>query len=412
MKSVNRREFVAAVAAVSFAPCASALAKPGAAPQFAYVGTYTARPDGTGNGEGIYLFDVDATSGALQNRRLAAKSANPTWIAIHPSRKFLYATNEVSDFTGPDGKQGGSVSAFALDAATGALTPLNVVASEGAAPGHMSLDATGRFAFVANYGGGTFAVLPIREDGRLGPAVQILHDTGAHGARLATDAPAGSFAISGHERPHPHQILADANNRFVLAVDLGEDRIYSYRLDAQSGRLTLPASGGITSLPSGNGPRHVLFHPNQRWLYLVEEEASRVAFYHYDGTTGSLQLVQSLSALPEGFAGTNYGSEIVLSADARFLYCAGRLHDAIAIFAVAANGRLKYQGEVPSMGDYPRHIALSHNGNHLYVCAQRSDVITSFRVNRATGALSFTGRYTAAGAPAVLTLLEESGSKG
>jgi len=401
----NRREFLVGAAAAALGARTVILAEPVAKTRFAYVGTYTSRPDGTGNGEGIYLFDVDAETGELRNRRVAAKSVNATWLALHPSKKFLYASNEVSDYVGPDGKLGGSVSAFAIDAATGALTALNVVASEGAGPGHISVDASGRFAFVANYGGGTFAVLPILDNGHLGPALQVIRQTGAHGAQLATEAPHGSFAISGHDRPHPHQILATPDNRFVLAVDLGEDRIYTYRLDAATGKLTLADQDAVTSLPSGNGPRHVLFHPNQHWLYLVEEEASRVAFYHYNQATGKLALQQSLSALPEGFAGTNYCSEIVLSADARFLYCAGRLHDHIAIFAVEADGKLTYQGEVSAMGDYPRHIALAPDGNYLYACTQRSDAITTFRVDRATGALRFTGRYTAAGAPAVLTFL-------
>jgi len=398
--STTRREFLISAAAVTLAGSASGIAaETGPSARFAYVGTYTA----TGNGEGIYLFDYDAATGEVRNRRLAAKTANPTWIAIHPSKKFLYASNEVNDFTAAGGTPGGSVSAFTIDRTTGSLTPLNVAASGGAGPAYISIDATGRFLFVANYGGGSFAVLPIFEDGHLGVAIDLHRDLGPSGARVATDAPRGSFAISGHDNAHPHMIAADPNNRFVLAVDLGEDRIYSYRFDAQTGKLTAPPI--FASVPSGNGPRHFVFHPNKRWLYLLEEESSRLAFFHYDEATGVLTEQQSLSTLPEGFAGTSYSSEIVLSPDGRFLYCAGRLHDAIAIFSIGPDGRLTARGEVSSMGDYPRHAALAPDGRFFFVCTQRSDAITTFRVDRASGALSFTDRYTPVSSPTVLAFL-------
>lgn len=398
--TATRREFLSTAAALALAP-ALVQAAP-AAPRFAYLGGFTSRPDGTGNGEGIYLFDYQPSTGRLRHRRLAAKTVNPTWLALHPSRNFLYASNEISDYPSPSGSPGGSLSAFAIDSASGALSLLNTVSSTGPVPSHISLDATGRFLFVSNYGGGNLALFPLLDDGRIAPVRQVLAHSGPAGARLATEAPLGSFAISGHDRSRPHQVLVDPGNRFLLAVDLGEDRVYTYPFDPHSGHLSEPA---FLALPSGNGPRHLLFHPHRPWLYLLEEEASRIAFCHFDPASGAITLRQSLSTLPPGFAGTSYASELVLSPDARFLYCANRLHDTVALFALAPDGHLVARGEFPTLGDYPRHIALSPDGAFLFVCAQRSDVVTSFRVDRSTGRLHSTGDDTPAGAPAVLLFL-------
>jgi 6-phosphogluconolactonase (cycloisomerase 2 family) len=365
----------------------------------AYVGTYTTPTDGNGKGEGIYLFDVDAHSGELSNRRLAAKTPNPSWISTHPSKKYLYAINEVNNFGGGSG----SVSAFALDAASGELTLLNTVSSAGAGPAHMSLDAQGKFVFVANYAGGTIAVLPIGVDGRLGDAVDARQDTGSVGALHATSAQYTNFAISGHDKPHAHMIAADAGNRFVLSTDLGQDRIYIYRFDAATGKLT--PNGEPVSLPSGDGPRHFAFHPNGHWLYLLCEESSTIVFFHFDPEAGVLSSAQTLSALPAGFAGTSFGSEIQISPDGKFFYSANRLHDTIAICAIGSDGQLTLLGETSTMGDYPRYFAFDPSGNFVFVCDQRSDCITSFRVERKTGMLTFTGKYAAVGSPAMIAFL-------
>jgi 6-phosphogluconolactonase (cycloisomerase 2 family) len=365
----------------------------------AYVGTYTTSVDGSSHGEGIYLFDIDSQSGQLSNRQLAAKMPNPSWIAIHPSKKSLYAINEVTDFAGGNG----SLSALAIDAASGGLTLLNTVSSAGAGPAHMSLDRSGKFAFVANYVGGSIAVLPIEADGRLGNAVDVHHDIGSIGSAQATNAPRGSFAISGHDTPHAHMIAATPDNNLVLATDLGQDRIYIYRFNAQTGKL-IP-NGDPVSLPSGDGPRHFSFHPNGRWLYLLEEEASVIVFFHFDPEHGSLSAQQTVSALPPGFAGTNFGSEIQISPDGRFLLSANRLHNTLCLCAIATDGRLTRIGEASTMGDYPRHFAFGPSGNFIYVCDQRSDCVTSFKLDHATGQLAFTGNYAAAGSPAMIAFL-------
>jgi 6-phosphogluconolactonase (cycloisomerase 2 family) len=365
----------------------------------AYVGSYTSAIDGGANGKGIYRFEMDARTGALAGQKLVAETPNPSWIVIHPSKKYLYSVNEIVN------QETGSVSAFAIDPTRGDLTPLNTVSSEGRGPAHMSLDVLGKYAFVANYAGGTIAVLPIVEGGRLAAAIDVHRDSGSVGARIATNSPPGSFAISGHDAPHAHMIAADPGNRFVLTVDLGQDRIYVYRFDPNTGKLILSDGASFVSFPSGDGPRHFVFHPNGHWIYVLCEESSAVAFFHYDAARGTLVLQQTISSLPPGFAGTNFTSEVVISPDGRFLYAANRLHDTIAICSIGSSGELKLLGEVSTMGDYPRHCTFDPGGNFFYVCNQRSDSITCFSAHRETGLLSFTQQYIPVGTPSILTFL-------
>jgi 6-phosphogluconolactonase len=404
---MDRRTFVKGACALSVAHLTlragrAATAAPANSSRFAYVGTYTGAVGAGSNGEGIYLFDVNPATGQLSNRKLAAKSPDPSWIAIHPSKRFLYAVNEVSDYNG----KSGSVSAFAIDQATGNLRSLNVVDSEGAGPCFLSIAASGRYAFVANYGGGSAAVLPILEDGSLAKAANIHRDTGELGSAQARDAPAGSFAVSGHDAPHAHTILPDPKGKFVLATDLGQDRIYTYQFNLSDGNLTSTETAPAAELPSGDGPRHLAFHPNGHWLYSIQEEASNIAFFHYDPETGSLSAQQTITTLPTGFAGTSFASEILIAPSGKFLYAANRLLDTIAVFALATDGRLKAIGETSTMGDYPGQCRIDPNGGFLYACNRRSDNITSFRIHRETGLLTFTGQYTAVGSPASITFLD------
>ena len=366
----------------------------------AYVGTYSAAVDGGGsNGKGIYLFEMDITSGELSRIKLAAEARNASWLSLDPSGRHLYAVNEVADFDG----NSGSVSAFAVNRANGELQLLNVVSSEGAGPAHLSVDASGKFVFVANYAGGTLAVLPILSTGALGPATDVHQDTGSLGPKIPASAAAG-FSFSGHDKPHAHMIHADPGNRFVLQSDLGQDRIYVYRLDPAAGKLS-PVNDPFVALPPGDGPRHFTFHRNGRWLYSLQEEGSTVVFFHFDPATGSLRAQQTISTVPPGFKGTNFTSEILLSPDGRFLYAANRLHDSIAIFSLNGEGRLHSLGETSTRGDYPRYIGSAPGGAFLYACNQRSDSIASFRVDRKSGMLTFTGRYTSIGSPACILFL-------
>jgi len=263
-QGVSRRRFVMGAAAVALAPSFMSEAE-NAAPGkktdrvLAYVGTYTGAG---GNGEGIYLFEMNGVTGELSGRKLVAKTPAPSWIAIHPSKKYLYAVNERGDYQG----HSGSVSAFAIDAASGDLTALNVVSSEGAGPCYLSLDAAGKYAFVANYDGGAslFCRFLTMEHWR---GDDIHRDSGQLGSKLAANAPRGSFAISGHDAPHAHMIASDPQGKFILATDLGQDRIYSYRFDRGAGKMSPQEGAPFTALPSGDGPRHFAFHPNGHWLY-------------------------------------------------------------------------------------------------------------------------------------------------
>lgn len=402
--NVTRRGFlkdVAAVAAVG-PVVESAIQSRGQSqpPLFAYVGTYSAGGSAAG-GRGIYLFSVDRATGVLTEHEVFVNASNPSWLAMSPSRTHLYAANEVSNF---QGGTTGSVSAYRINRTTGVLTPLNAVSSEGAGPAHVSVHPSGRFAFVANYGGGTVAVLPIREGGDLGQAIDVKRHQGTVGPARATNAPTGSFAISGHNGPHAHMIQSDPAGRFVFAADLGLDVIFSWTFDSSSGALT-PTDPPSVALPPGDGPRHFVFHPNGRWCYSLQEESSTVVTFDYLAATGRLTAKQTVSSLPKGFVGTNFTSEIALSPDSRFLYAANRLHDSIAWFAIGSQGTLTFLGEAWTRGDYPRSFTIEPGGNFLYCCNQRSDAVTTFRIDKKTGALTFTGRYTPVGAPAMVVFL-------
>ncbi|MGO9336535.1 MAG: lactonase family protein [Terracidiphilus sp.] len=407
VSEVSRRHFLKSAAAAALAHSALGIAQDAAQSQkrnktLAYVGTYTGAVGAGSNGEGIYRFEMNASSGELTHCTLVAKTPDPSWIAIHPAKKYLYAVNEVSDYSGGSG----SVSAFAIDEATGDLTALNTVSSEGAGPCYLSTDASGRYVFVANYGGGSIAVLPILDGGLLGAATDIHVDRDHLGGAKAANSPTGSYAVSGHDAPHAHMVAPDPEGRFVLATDLGQDRIYTYRFDQKTGKLNPANHGAFMALPSGDGPRHFAFHPNGHWFYAIQEEASNIVFFHYDPELGSLEAKQTVSALPAGFAGTSYASVVLVSPDGKFLYTANRLHDTIALFSIGADGMLKWVGETSTMGDYPGQCRIDPSGSFMYACNRRSDSIACFKIHRVTGILTFTGQYTAVGSPASVTFLD------
>jgi 6-phosphogluconolactonase len=397
----SRREFLAGAAA---AAASSVAAAPG--PILAYAGTYSA-PAGAegapGRGKGIYLFQMNPATGALTERALFPNEANPSCLALNASATRLYTANETATY---QGASSGSVSAYEIERPGGRLKLINTVASEGAGPCHLSLHQSGKWLFVANYHGGTSAVLPIGAEGALGAASDVKRHEGALGPDRATSAPAGSFAWSGHDRTHSHMIQPDPSGRFVLAADLGLDRILVWKFDAVAGKLS-PADPPSAVVAPGDGPRHFAFHPNGKLLYSLQEEGSTLMTFDYDGATGNLRAKQTISSLPPGFAGTNYTSEVAVSADARFVYAANRLHDTIAWFAIAADGTLRFAGEEPTRGDYPRFFAFDPSGRFVYSCNQRADAIVSFRVNRKTGALTHTGQYTPVGTPSFLAFLTE-----
>jgi len=379
--------------------------KAGGQPILLYVGTYSSPqgPEGSrGRGEGIYLFEMDPATGNLRQRDLFRAGNNPSCLALDPSRTHLYAANETSTY---EGAASGSVSAFSIDRSTGRLTALNTVGSQGAGPAYLSVHPSGKFALVANYAGGTIAVLPVKADGSLGAAADVKTDQGSSDStKTGSSAPPGSFAISGHERPHAHMIQADPSGKFVIATDLALDRINVWKIDLDTGKLTAndPAS---VSVPLGDGPRHFAFHPNGRWLYSIQEESSTLIRFDWDGSRGTLTPRQTVSSLPPGFKGTDYTSEVMISANGKFLYGANRLHDSIAVFTIGANGDLKFDSEEWTRGDYPRSFNFDPTGRFLYSLNQRADAIAVFRVDAGTGRLSFTGQYVAVGTPSSIVFL-------
>ena len=414
--ALSRRSFLKASTALACggpALASSLAAQAGAArgPLIAYVGTFSSPLRDVlptqvdlppGNGRGIHLFKVDRETGALSPCGLFEMDTSPGCLALNAAGTRMYSANETDKF---EGGPAGSVSAFSIDPSDGKLTLLNTVSSGGAGPTFLSVHPSGRFVLVANYFGGSVAVLPILPDGKLGPASDVKKDAGTVGPKKAVNAPPGSFAISGHDTPHAHMIQADPSGRFVISTDLGLDQILVWKFDDRAGILT-PNDPAAIPLPAGDGPRHFSFHPNGRWFYSLQEEGSNIVLFDYDSAKGRLASRQTVSSLPPGFAGSSFASEIMVSADGRFVYAGNRLHDGIACFAVGENGTLTFTGEEWTRGDYPRSFNTDPTGTFLYSCNQRGDNIAAFRVDRKSGALAFTGHYTPVGNPSIIVFLD------
>ena len=380
-------------------------------PLYAYVGTFSSPLKDVlptqvdlppGNGQGIHIFEVNRTTGAMSPKGVYELGTSPSCLAVNAAGTRLYSANE-TDRVGNE-KQG-TVSSFAINKANGTLELLNTVRSGGAGPTYVSIHPSKKFLLVANYFGGSIAVLPILPNGQLGEATDIKNDEGKIGPTRATNAPAGSFAFSGHDRTHAHMIEADPSGRFVLHVDLGLDQIFVWKFDAEKGLLS-PAETPFVSLPPGDGPRHFHFHPNGRWFYSIQEEGSTIVLFDYDAANGRLTSRQTISSLPAGFAGSNFCSEILVSSDGKFVYAGNRLHDSVGIFAVGADGTLTFVGDEWTRGNYPRSFNFDPTGHFFYCCNQRGDNIAIFKVDRKTGGLNFTGQYAPVGNPSIVVFLD------
>lgn len=380
-------------------------------PLMAYVGTFSSPLRDTlptqvdlppGNGRGIHIFQVDRDTGAMKTAGVYELGTSPSCLAVNKAGTHLYSANE-TDRVGE--KKEGTISSFVISRADGQLKLLNTVRAGGAGPTYVSIHPSGRFLLVANYFGGSVAVLPILPDGSLGDASDVKVDTGKIGPTRAVHAPPGSFAFSGHDRTHAHMVAADPSGRFVFHVDLGLDQIVVWKFDDKKGVLT-PNNPPFISFPEGDGPRHFHFHPNGRWFYSIQEEGSTIALFDYDAANGQLKARQTISSLPPGYAGSNFCSEILVSADGRHVYAGNRLHDTISIFAIGKNGDLKYLREEPTRGNYPRSFNFDPTGKFLYSCNQRADNLTVFRVEKNSGSLNFTGQYVPVGNPSMLVFLD------
>lgn len=344
-----------------------------------YFGTYTGK-----DSRGVYAATFDAATGRLSEPELAGEAVNPSFLAIHPSRKFLYAVGEIADF---NGKKTGGVSAFAVDAKTGQLTLLNQQSSEGTGPCHIVVDKTGRTALVANYGGGSVASLPIGADGKLAKAASAIQHQGQ------------SVNPQRQKEPHAHSINVDPNNQYAFAADLGIDKVLVYKLDPAAGTLTAVDAAAGTTAP-GAGPRHFAFHPSGKFAYVINELANTVTAFSFNPQTGKLTEIQTISTLPEGFTGTSHTAEVVVHPSGKFVYGSNRGHDSLAIFRVdGATGKLTAAGHVPTGGKTPRNFNVDPTGKWVLAGNQGTNTVTVFRVDPETGGLTPTGQSIAVGAP-------------
>jgi 6-phosphogluconolactonase len=347
-----------------------------------YVGTYTGPAS-----KGIYAYRFDAGTGQTTSLGLVAETANPSFLAVDPSRRFLYAVNEISDY---QGEKSGGVSAFAVDLKSGKLTFLNEVSSHGAGPCYVSLDKTGKYVMVANYDTGSVAVFPMLPDGKLGEASAVIQHTG-HGPDPKRQ-----------EGPHAHEIEASPDNRFALTADLGLDEVLVYHFDPAKGTLSAN-DPPFAKVAPGAGPRHFVFHPSTKFVYVIDEIASTVTAFSYNAVKGTLSQVGVVSTLPEGFKGENDTAEIHASADGKFLYGSNRGHNSIAIFALdQATGAPKFVEAVPTGGKIPRNFEIAPGGDYLFAANQDSNNIVVFKVDKKAGHLTPTGQVLEAPSPVSL----------
>jgi 6-phosphogluconolactonase len=334
----------------------------------AYVGTYQER-----GSKGIYAYRFDSSSGRLSAMGLQAEASNPAFLRLAPKRHILYSVNEIDNY---QRTQSGAVSAYRTDAKTGALTLLNQVSSVGAGPCYLSLDKTGKFLLTANYEGGSVTAIALLPDGELGEASSSVQH---HGSSVHPDRQKG---------PHAHFIETTFDNRFAIVADLGLDQLLVYKFDSSKGSLT-PAAPPFAKLRSGSGPRYFAFHPNHRYLYLVNEITSSVTAFSYDAQTGTLQEKQTISSLPKDFKGHSDASEIHIDASGRFVYVSNRGPDTIAVFRIhPTSGTLEMVETVASGGKRPRCFAIDPSGKFLLAANQDSDNVVTFRIDPKSGRLS------------------------
>ena len=362
-----------------------------------YVGTYTAP---RGKGKGIYLFRLQTDNLEVsQNITLvplgiAAETPNPSFIAFDRKRRLLFAVNETDAF---DGQRTGAVSAFSIDAATGALTLLNQRASNGTAPCHLVPDRDNRHVLVANYGSGSVAVLPVGSDGRLGAATDVVQHTGRS---VNPDRQTG---------PHAHCVTLDPANRFAFVCDLGLDKILTYRFDAQRGTLT-PGDPAFTAVKPGAGPRHMVFRPDGRFAYVVNEMHSTIAAFTYDGAAGSLKELQTVSTKPEHFDGANTGAEIDVHPTGKYLYVSNRGHNSVVLFSIdPGKGTLTYIEEQGTGGSTPRHFGIEPSAKHLAIANQNSDTVLACRIDAGNGRLTPSGVFASVPSPVCVKFLPPAG---
>jgi 6-phosphogluconolactonase len=350
-----------------------------------FVGTYTRRES-----EGIYVYELDAETGALSHLATATDVENPSFLAIHPSKPVVYAVNEVGAW---QGESTGAVSAFALDPDTGELTLLNQHPTHGTAPCHVTVNREGTFAYVANYGSGTASVFPLQEDGSLEPASDtvVFEGSGPNPQR--------------QQEPHAHSVTLDAANRFAFIADLGTDRLMSYRIDEVPSEL-IPNKVPFYKEAGGSGPRHFTFHPNGRYAYLINEMGNTITALAYDPVSGTMERLQTVPTLPEDFEGSNTTADIHVTPSGRFLYGSNRGHNSVVVYAIdETTGTLEYVEHTSTGGKTPRNFGIDPSGTLLLVANQDSDNVVAFKIDDETGKLTPTGEETEVSMPVCVKFL-------
>lgn len=346
-----------------------------------YIGTYT----GPGKGEGIYLYDFDLATGALKQVGLAAETRSPSFLALSPDKKFLYAVGEVSEF---QGKKSGMVTAFAVDEATGELTARGAEPTGGEGPCHVSVSPDGKTVFAANYPTGTIASIRVGADGGLIEVASVIQHEG-HGTDPARQ-----------KGPHAHGIWSSPDGRYVLACDLGLDKVLVYKLDAATSKLT-PNDPPFGKTPDGAGARHLAFSKDGKFAYVINEMGNSMTAFSWDAATGALNAIQTLPTIPEGFSGKSYCAEVVLHPSGDFVYGSNRGHNSIAAFRIDhATGKLTPAGITPCGVDWPRNFNIDPTGQWLIAAGEKSGTLTVFKIDPKTGGLTPTGDAVKLPAPA------------
>lgn len=350
-----------------------------------YFGTYTGK-----DSKGIYACRFRPATGKLTPVQLAAETVNPSFLAVDPAQRYLFAANEIGDYRG---SKSGSVSSFGIDRRSGKLTPLNTVASRGADPCHLTVDKNAKYVLVANYTGGSAAVLPIKADGMLGEAADFVQHLGS------------SANPERQQQPHAHDVVLTPDNRFAIVADLGLDKLLVYRFDGEKGALS-PNDPPYGRVKPGSGPRHVALHPNGRWAYVINEMANTIVAFDWDGDKGSLHELQTIATLPHDFKGENTTAELVVHPSGRYLYGSNRGHDSIAVYAIdPAKGMLTLIEVVPTQGQEPRNFALDPTGAWLFAANQNSNTVVVFRVNPRNGRLTSTAEKAQVFSPVCVTFV-------
>jgi 6-phosphogluconolactonase len=349
-----------------------------------YFGTYTRGKEA--KSKGIYVSRFDVASGKLSQPQLAVETASPSFLALHPNGKSLYAVGEVPD--------GGGVKAFAIDRASGKLKTINEQSTRGTGPTHLAVDATGKALVVANYGSGSVASLPIKENGSLGAVATFVQHQGS------------SVNQKRQAGPHAHCVNVSPDNSFVVSADLGIDKVMIYQLDADKATLS-PGRQSFVRVAPGSGPRHFAFHPEGKFAYVINEMTCTMTAFAWDAKRGSLKEIQTVSTLPEGVAvGAGMSTaEVFAHPNGKVLYGSNRGHDTIAVFSIGAGGKLQLLQNAPAEVKIPRNFNLDPTGRWLLACGQNSNDVAVHRVDEATGKLTFTGQKVAVGSPVCAVFL-------